>query len=155
MELFFYIEAKSNLLKMKNKVFLSMTLVLTSLLISSCGGWTDERKEKIMGKCIEDKFDCDCYLKVTMEKYPDPEDYNKKSEKDEAYKKTLKVECGIGWEDDEFMPLYEKCDTELYDCDCAVTKIVDSYPNKSSFDKAINENPDLFEQKLGDCRLDK
>jgi len=66
--------------------FLTISLLL---FISSCGGWNDERKQKILDLCIEDAYDCDCYLKTTIEAFPIPEDYNVKLENEEKYQEEV------------------------------------------------------------------
>ena len=137
---------------MKNKIQLLFSALFLIAFLSGCG-WTDERKDKILGKCIEDRYDCDCYLKVTMERYPNPEDYNAKSEEDQEYKEKLEIECGRGWKDEEVIALYEKCDTELYDCDCGIGVIVEKYKSNASFQNAINDNPKLLDMALNECKL--
>ena len=139
-------------------------LISASFLLVSCGGdeWSDERKEKIMGKCNEELYDCECYLELTMESFENPEDYNKKAEKDLEYQKQLKVKCGKQkeqsaggdvWADEDFAPLYENCNPEEYDCDCGVGKIIETYPGKKSFEEAKAKNPELLKEMFGDCKL--
>lgn len=132
-------------------------LITSAFLLQSCGedGWTDERKDKILAKCSDDLYDCDCYLEVTMESFENPEDYNKKAEKDLDYKKELEIKCQVvAWQDEEFIPLYEKCNTDEYDCDCAIGKIVDTYKGKKSFEAAMKKNPDLLKELFAECKLD-
>ena len=47
-------------------IFLTIFLLL---FISSCddGSWNDERKQKILDQCMEDVYDCECYLKITID----------------------------------------------------------------------------------------
>ena len=60
-------------------IFFTISLLL---FISSCdnGSWNDERKQKILDLCQEDFYDCECYLKTTIDVFPIPEDYNTKDE---------------------------------------------------------------------------
>ena len=69
-------------------IFFTISLLL---FISSCdnGSWNDERKQKILDQCIEDDYDCDCYLKTTIEAFPIPEDYNIKLENEEKYQEEV------------------------------------------------------------------
>lgn len=137
---------------MKNKIQILFSALFIGAFLVGCG-WTDERKDKILGKCIEDRYDCDCYLKITMDRYPDPDDYNTKSEDDSEYKEKLEMECGKGWKDEEVVSLYEVCDTEKYDCDCGIEKIVDKYSNYSSFKNAIESDSKLMDDLMKDCKI--
>jgi hypothetical protein len=60
-------------------IFFTISLLL---FISSCndGSWNDERKQKILDQCMEDVYDCECYLETTIDAFPIPEDYNTKDE---------------------------------------------------------------------------
>ncbi|MCB0478881.1 MAG: hypothetical protein KDC84_11990 [Crocinitomicaceae bacterium] len=133
-----------------------LALIVSVLLFQSCSdeGWTEERKEKILSKCTEDKYECDCYLEVTMEYFKNPEDYNLKAEKDLNYQKDLKDKCMVvAWKDEEFIPLYEKCNSEEYDCDCAIGKIVDGFKGKKAFEAALKKNPDLLKELFTECKI--
>lgn len=139
-------------------------LISMTFLLQSCGedGWSDDRKEKIMGKCNEEMYDCECYLELTMETFKDPEDYNKKAEKDHEYQKQIKEKCGKTatstadggdtWKDEDFAPLYEKCNTEIYDCDCAVGMIIDKYSGKKAFEAALSADAGLLDNLFSDCK---
>lgn len=56
------------------KIFKSLLLVLP-ITIVSCGGWTDARKQKVLDKCQNDIYDCDCFLNTTMTTFQDPDAY--------------------------------------------------------------------------------
>ena len=75
------------------KRLLSLSLVsVVVLLASSCGGWTDERKEQITNTCLgSGNYDCKCYLEKVMKAYPSPDDFNNLSEekKKEAVKECV------------------------------------------------------------------
>lgn len=57
-----------------------LSILSITILLASCSGdpdaWTDERKQIITDKCDNEVFDCDCYLKTTMEAFPKAQDYN-------------------------------------------------------------------------------
>lgn len=148
---------------MIKKVFFWM--ISMAFLLHSCGedGWSDDRKEKIKSKCNEELYDCECYLELTMETFKDPEDYNKKAEKDLEYQKQIKEKCdkrasgakdGDVWADEDFAPLYENCNTDEYDCDCAIGKIIESYPGKVSFGDAMSKDVNLLTKLFEDCRIE-
>ena len=61
-------------------------VALLSLFLMSCGGWTDARKQTISDKCIDELYDCDCYVTTIMDVFQDPELYNKVLEDTEANK---------------------------------------------------------------------
>ena len=69
-------------------IFLTISLLL---FISSCddGSWNDERKQKILDRCVEDIYDCECYLKTTIDAFPIPEDYNTKLEYEDKYQEEV------------------------------------------------------------------
>lgn len=68
-------------MNLKHNVF-AISLIF---LFTSCGGWNDERKQKILDQCLEEVYDCNCYLKITIESFPNPEDYNLKLADDDKY----------------------------------------------------------------------
>ena len=73
---------------MKKLNLISISLIF---LLTACGGWTDARKQKILDKCENDVFDCDCFLNNTIESFPDPNEYNNimENEKDNMEKVDL------------------------------------------------------------------
>lgn len=80
---------------------LSILLGSAILLLTSCGGgWNEDRKTKIKNDCIsEGNYDCDCFVKTTIEVFPNPEDYNNQSEEDKAkYEEKLKA-CEVEVDD--------------------------------------------------------
>ncbi len=75
------------------KRLVSFFTIGTVLLMSSCGGgWTDEKKQKVKNDCITaGSYDCDCYVKTTVENFKTPADYNQRSEDgDKKYQEALK-----------------------------------------------------------------
>lgn len=75
------------------KRLVSLLMLSSVLLMSSCGGgWNDEKKQKIKNDCIADGgYDCDCYVKKTVETFKTPEDYNNRTaEAKESYEEALK-----------------------------------------------------------------
>lgn len=69
---------------MKLKLF---SFIAVALLFASCDdpeAWTDERKQVIMDKCDTELYDCDCYVKTTVETFPKAQDYNKTLEDESA-----------------------------------------------------------------------
>lgn len=77
------------------KRLVSLFMLGAVLVMSSCGGgWNEEKKTKIKNDCVaEGGYDCDCYVKKTVETFKTPEDYNNKSDDAKAkYEKALK-EC--------------------------------------------------------------
>ena len=56
------------------KIFNSIIIVL-SIALMSCGGWTDARKQKVLDKCENDTFDCDCFLTTTVTTFQDTDIY--------------------------------------------------------------------------------
>jgi hypothetical protein len=83
------------------RIYFSFALLATTLV--SCGDpneWTDERKQIVKDKCDSELFDCDCFLKSTMESFPNAQDYNttlenesKNQEKVDAYWDKVYEEC--------------------------------------------------------------
>ena len=81
--------------------YFSFALLAVSLV--SCGDpneWNDERKQIVKDKCDSELFDCDCFLKSTMETFPNAQDYNttlenesKNQEKVDAYWDKLYEDC--------------------------------------------------------------
>ena len=69
-------------------IFFTISLLL---FVSSCdnGSWNDERKQKILDLCMEDIYDCECYLQTTIDAFPTPEDYNTKLENEEKYQEEI------------------------------------------------------------------
>ena len=63
--------------------------------LGSCSGeWTETDKENFMEACEGQKLsDCDCALKVTMEKYPKVADFNEKAADDTDLQKKILSEC--------------------------------------------------------------
>jgi len=83
------------------KIYVSF--VLLSVLLASCGGWTDARKQTVLDKCQDDLYDCDCYLKTTMEVFEDPD----------TYTSTLENETENGEQIDAYWDkVFEDCMTE-------------------------------------------
>ena len=75
------------------KRLVSLMMLGSVLLMSSCGGgWTEEKKQKIENDCVADGgYDCDCYVNKTVETFKNPEDYNNQSaEMKEKYEESLK-----------------------------------------------------------------
>ncbi len=68
-----------------------LNLISISLifLLTACGGWTDARKQKILDKCQEDIYDCECYLNKTIESFSDPNEYNTIMENEKENKETV------------------------------------------------------------------
>ncbi|MEX2485009.1 MAG: hypothetical protein WED10_10630 [Brumimicrobium sp.] len=87
-----------------NRVF-GILLGGAVLFLTSCGGgWNDERQTQIKNDCVsEGNYDCDCYLKTTMEVFPNPEDYNNQSDEDKTkYEEKLQAcEVEVDDSDDE------------------------------------------------------
>lgn len=83
-----------------NRVFGILVGSVLILLTSCSGGWNDERQTQIKNDCLtKGNYDCDCYLKTTMEVFEDPNDYNKQSDEDkETYAEKLK-ECEVEVDD--------------------------------------------------------
>ena len=80
------------------------TAFISFLLLTACdddpNAWTEEKKQVIIDKCDSEMFDCDCYLKVTMETFPNAQDYNatmedeeKNGDKIDAYWDKIYDEC--------------------------------------------------------------
>lgn len=88
-----------------------MKLILFSffavaILFTSCGdpeAWNEERQQIVKDKCDSDVFDCDCYLKTTMETFPKAQDYNKTLENESANQEKV---------DAYWDKLYEDCMSE-------------------------------------------
>lgn len=63
-------------------------LLFPLILLTACSSdpneWTEERKQVILDKCDKETFDCDCYLKVTMEMFPNAQEYNTTMEDEES-----------------------------------------------------------------------
>lgn len=69
---------------MKLKLF---SFFAIAILFTSCDdpeAWTDERKQILTDKCDTDLYDCDCYVKTTVETFPKAQDYNKTLENESA-----------------------------------------------------------------------
>ena len=78
-------------------------VALLSFFLMSCGGWTDARKQTVRDKCDGDIFDCDCFLKTTMDVFEDPN----------AYTSTLENESANQEQVDAYWDkLYEDCMTD-------------------------------------------
>ncbi|MBM3455986.1 MAG: hypothetical protein FJX80_12715 [Bacteroidetes bacterium] len=56
---------------------ISVAVIAFFKVSSMNDGWTSERQKRFIDKCkSEDKYDCDCTLKIIKSTYPNPEDYN-------------------------------------------------------------------------------
>lgn len=69
---------------MKLKLF---SIFAVAILFASCDdpeAWTEERKQIVKDKCDSEMYDCDCFLKTTMESFPNAQDYNKTLENESA-----------------------------------------------------------------------
>jgi hypothetical protein len=78
-------------------------LGLLTITLVSCGNpneWNDERKQIVKDKCDSELFDCDCFIKSTIEYFPNAQDYNKTLENES--KNQEKVDAY--WDN-----LYENC----------------------------------------------
>ncbi len=65
--------------------YLTFSLFSALLLLASCGGWSEDQKTQIKNKCLGNGgYDCDCYVKTVVEKYPEPEDFNKLSQEEQG-----------------------------------------------------------------------
>lgn len=87
--------------------YILFSFLSISLVTASCAGdpdeWNDERKQIVKDKCDAEVFDCDCYLKTTMESFPKAQDYNKTMENETANKEKV---------DAYWDKIYEGCMTE-------------------------------------------
>jgi hypothetical protein len=59
-------------------------LISTTIILTSCGGWNDDRKKTILDKCDAELYDCNCFLQKTMETFPEPDQYNETLENEAA-----------------------------------------------------------------------
>lgn len=61
------------------------------LLLTSCGGWSNEQRELIKNECITGGgYDCDCYVKKAVETFKNPKEYNDDSSKlHEKFEKSI------------------------------------------------------------------
>lgn len=88
---------------MKLKLF---SVFAVAILFTSCDdpeAWSDERKQIVKDKCDAEVFDCDCYLKTTIEAFPKAQDYNKTLENESANQEKV---------DAYWDKLYEDCMSE-------------------------------------------
>ncbi|NVK65150.1 MAG: hypothetical protein HWE22_11215 [Flavobacteriales bacterium] len=70
---------------MKFKLFSIFALAIFAT--SSCSdpdAWDDEKKQVLIDKCDTEIYDCDCYVKTTVEAFPKAQDYNKTLENESA-----------------------------------------------------------------------
>ena len=91
------------------KRLVSLLMIGTVLLLSSCGGgWDEERKNKIKNDCIaEGGYDCDCFVEKTLETFKTPEEYNNQS--DDAKAKYEEALEGCATEEEENTENLESC----------------------------------------------
>lgn len=77
-------------------VWVAATIFVFGMLISRNSkmndGWTSERKSNLMSSCegLADQgkpYNCPCYVREVIEKFPNPEDYNKAMEDESTGKK--------------------------------------------------------------------
>lgn len=146
-----------------------LTIIFISSTLTGCWGWTDARKKTIKNKCQSEKYDCDCFLKVTLDMFEAPEDYNNASDEELAkYEERLNSECKIpedekaadeGWKDEDIEAVLSRC-PEGYDCDCYMSRVMETFPNKETYidvvDNADESNEEFkqFEGKtLISCKL--
>lgn len=83
-----------------------LSLLSLTLLLGACGDpneWTDERKQKVEDKCDSELFDCDCFVKKTVEFFPKAQDYNTTLENETANQKKV---------DEYWDKIYDGCMTE-------------------------------------------
>jgi len=89
-------------MKLKNLFYAS-----TVILLTSCSGdpneWSDERKQIVKDKCDSEVFDCDCYLKTTIDFFPNAQDYNTTLENESENQEKV---------DSYWDKLYDGCMTE-------------------------------------------
>lgn len=88
---------------MKLKLFSIFALALFFTSCSDPDAWDDEKKQIVKDKCDAEVFDCDCFLKTTMEEFPKAQDYNKTLENESANQEKV---------DAYWDKLYENCMTE-------------------------------------------
>ena len=61
------------------------------------------------------------------------------------------------WTEERKQVLTDKCDTELYDCDCYVETTVKSFPKAQDYNKTLEnesaneEKIDAYYEQLADC----
>ena len=149
-------------------------IFILSLVLTSCWGWTDERKQKVKNKCQEEMYDCDCYLKVTLDMFESPDDYNNPSdEKLAEYEERLNSECYKDdqeqnaatdgeetWKDEDLVKIYEEHCPENHDCDCFMNKAMEHFSSMTEFSEVKN-NPEANKEKsdqfkaavLSSCKL--
>ena len=130
-----------------------------ALIMTSCGGWGEDEEEKLHAKCKEHIYDCDCYVKTTVEFFESPDDYNDNSEGNEKYAEALEDcmkevegdgEEAAGWSvaDEDF--LWEKCNDQEYECNCYVNTTMDFFQTAKDFEED-GDNADYI-SALEDCR---
>ena len=85
---------------MRTIYFSFALLTVTLVSCSDPNEWNEERKQIVKDKCDSELFDCDCFLKSTMEAFPKAQDYNttlenesKNQEKVDAYWDKIYEEC--------------------------------------------------------------
>lgn len=88
---------------MKLKLFSFFAIAVLAVSCDDPNAWSDDRKQIVKDKCDSEMFDCDCYLKTTIETFPNAQDYNKTLENESANQKKV---------DAYWDKLYEDCMSE-------------------------------------------
>lgn len=59
---------------------LTFAIPAALLILSSCGGWSEDQKTAIKNKCIGNGgYDCDCYVETIVKAHPSTDEFNKLS----------------------------------------------------------------------------
>lgn len=69
---------------MKLKLFSLLAVAVLAVSCDDPNAWTDERKQIVKDKCDAEVFDCECYMKTTIETFPNAQEYNKTLENEAA-----------------------------------------------------------------------
>lgn len=132
---------------MNKKVLKLIPILFIAFLFTGCWGWTDGRKQIIKDKCQDDKMDCDCYLKVTMDMFESPDAYNNADDETlSKYEDRVNKECKLkteevaeeGWQDEDIEIIMENC-PEGFDFDCYMSEVMETFKNKAEYLKVIGE----------------
>lgn len=149
-----------------------LPILIVSVVLTSCWGWTEGRKQKVKDKCQAEMYDCDCYLKVTLDMFESPDDYNNASdEKLAEYEEKLNTECykeqeektssgDETWKDEDLIKVRNEHCPDGYDCDCFMSIAMESFANMNEF-MEVNNNPEKNKEKsdhfqasiLSSCKL--
>ncbi|MDC3252804.1 hypothetical protein OAU25_00985 [Crocinitomicaceae bacterium] len=101
---------KNTIGQLTGLLWVAATVFVFGMLISRNSkmndGWTSERQSNLMSSCegMADQgmaYNCPCFVREVMEKFPDPEDYNKAMENESNGKKeellnAMDEECPCG-----------------------------------------------------------